>query len=172
MNQEVWQKGIQDSIGQKAFFQENIQNYQWDERVNAFIVKVLDINQLDAARNKLRGQAISQELIEGFNADFKTNAPLAYQTETGLIEYKKHPILSQANITESYQEIEANGHLHLVLLGETIPAGPKKFNETRGLVIKDYQEQLDESLIAELREKYPIEINQKAKEEAFVSLNQ
>lgn len=172
MNQEVWQKGIQDSIGQKAFYQENIQNYQWGDRVNAFIVKVIEINQLEAARNKLKGNSISQELITNFNTDYKTNSPLAYQTETGLIEYKKHPILSQVNLTESYQEIEANGHLHLVLLGEKIPAGPKKFNETRGLVIKDYQEQLDESLIAILREKYPIEINPKAKEEAFVSLNQ
>lgn len=172
MNQEVWQKGIQDSLGQRAFYQKNIQKYQWDDRVNAFIVRVLDINQLDVARNKLKGQTISQELIQDFNTEYKTNAPLAYQTEEGLIEYKKHPILSQANLNESYQEIEANGHLHVVLLGEKIPAGPKKFNETRGLVIKDYQEQLDKSLIAELREKYPIEINSKAKEEAFVSLNQ
>ncbi len=172
MNQEVWQKGIEDSVGQKAFYEENIQNYQWDDRVNAFIVKVLDLNQLDAARNKLMGQVISKELIESFEADYKTNSPLAYQTETGLIEYKKHPILSQANVTESYQEIEANGHLHLAILGERFPAGPKNFNETRGMVIKDYQESLDESLISSLREKYPIEINPKAKEEAFVSLNQ
>ncbi|WP_296698715.1 peptidylprolyl isomerase, partial [Algoriphagus sp.] len=83
MNQEVWQKGIQDSLGQRAFYQKNIQNYQWDDRVNAFIVKVLDINQLEAAKNKLKDQAISKELIEGFNTDFKTNAPLAYQTESG-----------------------------------------------------------------------------------------
>ncbi|MEN2283954.1 peptidylprolyl isomerase [Algoriphagus sp. SE2] len=172
MNQEVWQKGIQDSLGQRAFYEENIQNYQWDDRVNAFIVKVLDINQLEGARTKLKGQTISQDLIQVFNTNYKTKTPLAYQTEDGLIEYKKHPILSQAELTESYQEIEANGHLHIVLLGEKIPAGPKRFNETRGLVIKDYQEQLDKSLIAELREKYPIEINAKAKEEAFVSLNQ
>ncbi|MBB6326155.1 peptidyl-prolyl cis-trans isomerase SurA [Algoriphagus iocasae] len=172
MNQEVWQKGIEDSVGQKAFYEENIQNYQWDDRVNAYVVKVLDITQVDAARNLLKGKEYSQELVESFETEYRTNKPLAYQTENGLIEYKKHLILSQANLNENYQEIEANGHLHLILLGQKSPAGPKKFHETRGLVIKDYQEQLDKALIDELKNKYPVQVNPKAKEEAFISLNQ
>ncbi|MBN7814058.1 peptidylprolyl isomerase [Algoriphagus pacificus] len=172
MNDEVWQKGIEDSVGQKAYFQEHIQDYQWDDRVDAFIVKVLDISQLDPARTKLKGQDLSQDLVQAFNTDYKEKMPLAYQTETGLIEFKKHPILSKANLSESYQEVEADGHLHLILLGQKAPAGPKKFHETRGMVIRDYQEYLDSMLISELREKYPIQVNAKAKEEAFVSLNQ
>lgn len=172
MNKEVWQKGIEDSVGQKTYFQENIQNYQWDDRVNAFIVKILDINQLEEARTRLKTQSFSQDLIDSFESNFKQNYPLAYQTEKGLIEYKKHPILSNVNLEERYQEIEANGHLHLILLGDQIPAGPKKFNETRGLVIKDYQEQLEKNLLQQLKDKYPVEVNPKAKEEAFISLNQ
>lgn len=172
MNQEVWQKGIEDSVGQKEFYQKNIKDYQWEDRVNAFIVKILDMKQLDAAKGKLKDQAFSQELIENFDTNYKTNHPLAYQTEHGLIEYKKHPILSQANMDQNYQEIEANGHLHLVLLGERIPSGPKKFHETRGLVIKDYQDEINENLIEQLKLKYPVQVNPKAKEEAFVSLNQ
>ncbi|MBN3584041.1 peptidylprolyl isomerase [Algoriphagus aestuarii] len=172
MNQEVWQKGIEDSVGQRTYYEENIQNYQWDDRVNAYVVKVLDIAQLDAARNLLKGKEYSQELIANFETEYKTNKPLAYQTENGLIEYNKHPILSKANLDENYQEIETNGHLHLILLGQKSPAGPKKFHETRGMVIKDYQEELDNSLLESLKNKYPVKVNPKAKEEAFISLNQ
>ena len=68
--------------------------------------------------------------------------------------------------------MEVNGHLHIVLIGERMPAGPKKFEETRGLVIRDYQEYLDKNLIETLRKKYPVEINLKAKEETFIALNQ
>lgn len=172
MNQEVWQKGLQDSLGQRSFYQENIQDYQWDERVDAFIVKVLDMNQLNEARAKLRGSTLSTELISSFESEFKSNNPLAYQTESGLLEFNNHPVLSEANLNESYQEIEVNGHLHLIVLGDKLPAGPKDFSETRGLVIRDYQEFLEKSLTDRLKEKYPVQINNKSKEEAFVSLNQ
>jgi len=172
MNEEVWQKGINDSIAQRNFYQSNLDNYQWKDRAKAYIVKVLDMTQLDQARKALVDKSLNPELIEGFESSYKSTNSLAFQTESGIFEYEEHPVLSSADVEKKYQEIEANGHLHLVLLGEIIPAGPKKFEETRGLVIRDYQEYLDERLIAHLRKKYPIKINPKAKEETFVALNQ
>lgn len=172
MNEEVWQKGIIDSLGQVEFYKKNINKYQWKSRVNAFVVKVLDSTQLESARTELSGQPISESLIDKFETDYKTNNPLAYQTESGLMEYQDHPILSKANLQMPYQEIESEGKIHLVLLGEKIPAGPKKFEETRGLVIRDYQDFLDNSLLSKLKSKYPVKINSQVKEEAFIALNQ
>src|SRR5690606_2734061 len=50
MNQEVWEKGITDSVGQVEYFRKNMDRYQWKNRVEAFVVKVLDSSQLDKAR--------------------------------------------------------------------------------------------------------------------------
>lgn len=172
MNEEVWQKGLMDSVTQKSFYESNIQNYQWKDRVNAYIVKVLDMTQLNAARKLLEGKEFSDELISTFESSYESTNSLAYQTESGYIEYNEHPILSKADINATYQELEVNGHLHIVILGEKTSAEPKRFDETRGLVIRDYQEYLDKSLIASLRKKYPIKINPKAKEETFIALNQ
>lgn len=172
MNHEVWQKGLMDSVAQKEYYQKNIQNYQWKERVNAYIVKVLDMTQLDAARKLLQEKTLTDELISSFEQSYESTNSLAYQTETGLIEYSEHPVLSKVDLNANYQEVEANGHLHIVVLGEKTSAGPKKFDETRGLVIRDYQEYLDKSLVESLRKKYPIQINPKAKEETFIALNQ
>jgi peptidyl-prolyl cis-trans isomerase SurA len=172
MNKEVWQKGIEDSVAQKAYFQKNIQKYQWPNRVNAYIVKVLDLSKSGKAKELLANKTLSPELVNSFESYYGENSPLAYQTESGLIAYEKDPVLSKANLDLPYQEIEANGHLHLILLGNKIPAGPKEFEETRGLVIRDFQESLEKELVSELRKKYPVQINNKAKEEAFISLNQ
>lgn len=172
MNDQVWQKGLMDSVAQKAFYEKNIQNYQWKGRVNAYIVKVLDMTQLDAARTLLEGKPLSDELISSFENSYKSTNSLAYQTQSGTIEYSEHPVLSKADMNASYQELEANGHLHIVILGEKINPGPKKFEETRGLVIRDYQEYLDKSLVESLRKKYPITVNSETKEETFVALNQ
>ncbi|MEP0711608.1 MAG: peptidylprolyl isomerase, partial [Algoriphagus sp.] len=172
MNEEVWQKGLMDTVAQKAFYEKNIQNYQWKGRVDTYIVKVLDLTQLDAARMLLKGKPLSDELIASFETSYKSSNTLAFQTESGVLEYSTHPVLSNADINTNYQEIEANGHLHIVLIRDTIPAGPKKFEESRGLVIRDYQAYLDENLIESLRKKYPVKVNPKAKEETFVALNQ
>ena len=63
-------------------------------------------------------------------------------------------------------------NLHLVVVGAKVPPGPMAFEETRGPVIRDYQEYLDKQLIQSLRKKYPIKVNKSVKEEAFIALNQ
>lgn len=172
MNQEVWQKGITDSLGQVDFYKKNIDRYQWKNRVEAFIVKVLDRSQLETARKSLSGNGYNQTMIQAFNANYQANSPLAYQTESGAFEYRDHQVLSKVNLEQSYQEIEVDGTLYLVILGQKFPAEARKFEESRGLVIRDYQEYLDKTLIQSLKSKYPIQINPQVKEEAFLALNQ
>lgn len=172
MNQEVWQKGITDSLGQVEFYRKNITKYQWKNRVQAFLVKVLDRNQLENARKSIRGKGYNQELIQDFESNYKANTPLAFQTDSGIFEYADHEVLSKINLETPYQEIEVDGILYLVVLGQKYSAEPKKFEESRGLVIRDYQEYLDKTLIQALKSKYPIQINPRVKEEAFLALNQ
>ncbi|MFN3999721.1 peptidylprolyl isomerase [Algoriphagus sp.] len=172
MNQEVWQKGINDSIGQVEFFRKNITKYQWKNRVEAYLVKVLDRSQLENARKSLRESGFNTVSIQDFEANYQSNSPLAYQTENGIFEYADHGVLSKVNLDTSYQEIEIDGMLYLVILGQKFPSEPKKFEESRGLVIRDYQEHLDKTLIQALKSKYPIKINPRVKEEAFLALNQ
>ena len=172
MNQEVWQKGITDSLGQVDFYRKNIDRYQWKNRVEAFIVKVLDPTQLENARKSLGGNGYNQALMNEFKANYQANAPLAYQTELGTFEYADHQVLSQANLDQTYQEIKVDNITYLVVLGQKMPAEARKFEESRGLVIRDYQEHLDNTLIQSLKSKYPIQIDPQVKEETFLALNQ
>ncbi|WP_111670868.1 peptidylprolyl isomerase [Algoriphagus litoralis] len=172
MNQEVWQKGITDSLGQVEFYRKNIERYQWKKRVEAFIVKVLDQSQLDNARKALSGNGYNQALISEFNSNYQANAPLAYQTEAGTFEYADHQVLSQVNLDQTYQEVRVDNSTYLVLLGQKFPAESRKFEESRGLVIRDYQEHLDTTLTQSLKSKYPIKVDPQVKEEAFLALNQ
>lgn len=172
MNQEVWEKGIKDSLGQAEYFRKNMGKYQWKNRIEAFVVKVLDPSQLENARKALQGKGYNQALIQDFEANYKANSTLAFQSESGLFEYADHPVLSKIDTQLAYQEIQVEGVLHLVLTGQKLPAESRKFEESRGLVIRDYQEYLDTTLIQTLKSKYPIQINSQVKEEAFLALNQ
>lgn len=172
MNQEVWQKGIMDSIGQRRYYEENQEKYKWKDRLEIFLVKVLDVSKLPFARQKLENASPSQDLANNFSSTLEKEYSLAFQSEYGFMEYEDHPVLSKADIKKGYQEIETNGHLHLVLTGDKKSAEPKAFEETRGLIIRDYQEMLEAQLTQKLKEKYPVRIDQEAKEETFIALNQ
>lgn len=172
MNQEVWQKGISDSLGQVEFFRKNIENYQWKNRVEASIVRVIDQTKLEPARKALQNSGFNPTVFQSFESNYKVNTPLAFTTESGTFEYLDHPVLSKVNLDLPYQEIVVDGNTFLVNLGQKIPSGPRKFEESRGLVIRDYQEYLENTLTQKLKGKYPVQINNTVKEEAFVALNQ
>lgn len=172
MNQEVWQKGIADSLGQVEFYRKNINNYQWKNRVDAFVVRVIDATKLESARKALQNTGFNPSAIQAFEADYKTSSPLAFTTEIGTFEYQDHPVLSKANLDLPYQELVLEGATFLITLGQKTPSGARKFEESRGLVIRDYQEYLENALTQKLKGKYPIQINNTVKEEAFVALNQ
>jgi peptidyl-prolyl cis-trans isomerase SurA len=65
-----------------------------------------------------------------------------------------------------------DGAYYLIILGKKFPSEPRKFEESRGLVIRDYQDYLDKTLMDSLKSKYPIQINAQVKENTFLTLNQ
>ena len=171
-NQEVWQKGLNDSIGQQEFYKNNLQNYQWKTRVQAYLVKVNDASKLDNARKYLQNKAFNPDNFALFEADYRANFPTAYVIESGTFENESHPILSKVDLTQAYQELVVDGATYILSVGKIYPPGPRKFEEARGLVIRDYQEFLDQALSKRLKEKYPIQVNSGVKEKAFAALNQ
>ena len=169
-NQEVWQKGLNDSLGQQGFFEKNTQKYQWKGRVQAYLTKVIDASKLENARKFLQNKGFDTDSFAAFEADYRSNYPDAYATESGTFEYEAHPILSKVDLNTPYQELVIEGTSYVLVVGKVYPPGPRKFEEARGLVIRDYQEFLDQALTKRLKEKYPIQINAGVKEKTFEAL--
>jgi peptidyl-prolyl cis-trans isomerase SurA len=169
-NQEVWQKGLNDSLGQQAFFEKNTQKYQWKGRVQAYLTKVNDASKLENARKFLQNKGFDTDSFAAFEADYRSNYPDAYATESGTFEYETHPILSKVDLKTPYQELVIEGTSYVLVVGKVYPPGPRKFEEARGLIIRDYQEFLDQALTKRLKEKYPIQINAGVKEKTFEAL--
>ena len=75
--------------------------------------------------------------------------------------------MSKADLSKSFQEIKLDNKTYFVVVGEKLGPGPKKFEDTRGKVIQDYQEYLDKNLIANLKENYTIQVNEAEKQKIF-----
>jgi peptidyl-prolyl cis-trans isomerase SurA len=167
-NQEVWQKGINDSLGQVQYYTQNLQDYQWKNRIEGYLVKINDGTKLEGARKVLQNKAYDSA---AFEASLTSTSPEAYTIESGTFEYEVHPLLSKVDLSKTYQELQHEGSTYLIALGKSLPAGPKKFEEVRGPVIRDYQAQLEKKLNERLKAKFPVQVNTAVKEKVFAALN-
>lgn len=167
MNDQVWQKAIDDSLGQISFYQENIGKYQWNERTQALILTMAKEESIPAVRKFLADKKYQSNLVDRLENTFLINNPLAFTISEGIFEWQQHPILKNADMSKNFQELKLENKTYLIVLGEKVMPGPKKFEETRGKVIQDYQEFLDKKLISTLKEKYAVQINEAEKQKLF-----
>ncbi|MDN3687213.1 peptidylprolyl isomerase [Cyclobacterium jeungdonense] len=170
MNNEVWQKAVDDSLGQRYYFQGNRETYRWEERLPALILKADAGKDLSEVKSWLSAQPYSEELEEKVKERFLREDPLKFTHEQGVFEISKKEILSKLNPDQSFHTITKNGETILVVTGKKIPAKLKAFEETRGKLIQDYQQFLEKNLLATLRKTYTIQINEDEKETTYREL--
>ena len=163
--EKVWNAASQDSAGLYAFWDANKENYMWPDRVEA-VTYSCESEKVAKKVTKMLAKGTTTAEIE---TKFNEESELAVVADTG--KYAKG-----ANAAIDATPWEAGSvattvvdeRFIVVKVIEVIPSAPKELMEARGLVISDYQKELEEDWIAELKEKYTVTIN----EEVFRSLEQ
>ncbi|MEO0334348.1 MAG: hypothetical protein AAF223_22190, partial [Bacteroidota bacterium] len=166
MEQKVWSKAVEDSVGLKQYFGNHRESYRWKERVEATILDAQDQTILDDALQKLGGisEPLNDEAILEVESLFNKDNPLAFQIHQGKYERGEErtsveAVIDQVNWEKGSYSREENGRFYHILIHDVLPPKLKELNEIRGIVIADYQNELDQQWITTLREKYPVEIN-------------
>ncbi len=90
----------------------------------------------------------------------KENA-LRLEVTEGLFEKQAQPVLAKVDFKKGDYTVEENGRMYYVIVEEIEPARVKKIDETRGVVISDYQQFLEKEWITELRKKYEFNTDEK-----------
>ncbi|WP_234364013.1 peptidylprolyl isomerase [Lunatibacter salilacus] len=169
MNDLVWQKAINDSVGQRTYYEEHLDRYYWQERVPSLVVKITQPQNEEIS--KLRGYLQNKEYEKGLEKvlqeTFLERFPLLFTLEDRLVETTENPIFQDLDLSKNFHEKMVNGIRYFILTGDKLPEGSKEFEETRGKVIQDYQTYLDETLINKLKEKYSIKINEGEKNRIY-----
>lgn len=167
MNEKVWQKALMDSAGQIVFYEQNKENYKWKERVETLLVTIGQEESLPGVRRFLKDKVYKKDLADRLENTFLLDNPLAFTMDEGIFEIESHPILSKADISKQNQELKLDNKIYFILLGEKKSAEPKKFMETRGKLIQDYQEFLDQELVASLKNNYTIQVYEDEKQRVY-----
>lgn len=153
METEVWNKAMIDSVGLEAFYDKNKKkNYKLAEHVvvRRFVSK--DSAVLQSVSTQL--DKTNSELDSLFNSQ----EPLTLQTFEEKIEQGKNQWLDDHWAVGS--SIQSGKNYFTLWHVESIqPDGYKPLAEIKGLVISDYQQELEKQWLKALSKKYPMKLN-------------
>jgi peptidyl-prolyl cis-trans isomerase SurA len=161
MEKEVWNKAMEDSVGQRNYFLQNASKYKAGERMAGKIYNTGGKNNLEILKDMLTS---GDEGVAEFIAVNKI------RVDSGAFEQKDRMILGKITWAPGTYTAEHNGVQYLIVIDKILPPGDQTFEEARASVISDYQTFLEDSWIRELKRKFEVKVEKKAKKRAFSQL--
>jgi len=156
----IWERSEKDSIGLNEFYMANKNKYVWKERGELTIASCTSLDKAKLIKKRLK----KGESLEKIKEKVNDGATIHVLFSNGTLENgsRKLPVdyVMKVGVSEIYNE-EQNQYT-IIRLDRLIPPANKELNETRGEVVNDYQNYLEQNWVKGLREKYKIEIDNSA----------
>jgi peptidyl-prolyl cis-trans isomerase SurA len=158
MEREVWNKAAQDSTGLMEYYEEHKLKYQWKPRVEVIIASSADKKELKGIDKHLLNKN-SLDQLKAYLMDKGSDVIIT----SDLYEIDAPVLPEDLRIRKNEVSIyDHNESYHLIKVLDVLPAGPKTFEEIKGEVTSDYQNQIEEDWMDGLKERFPVWINQEA----------
>ncbi len=158
MERNIWSKAPMDSAGLAGYYNKNKTKYKWAPSVSAIIFNCSDSSVAGEAWNMMKKDPFKwKQYMDGFNG-----TALA---DSGRFEYAQLPIADknglQAGVITPVIINGNDGSASFCYILQNFPnVGQRSFDEAKGLVINDYQQQMEEKWIEQLKKKYPVKVNE------------
>jgi peptidyl-prolyl cis-trans isomerase SurA len=153
MEQEVWNKAKNDSIGIQRFYDSNSDKYFSDAQVEVEII---------ATSNKKQAKKINKQLNKGVAvSDLSEAYPEAIFSAKEWKKTSSSSLPQKLDVTKKNTSLYEHNNQHLIIrIHDYKPSQKQGLEEVRGRIISDYQEELEKEWIASLKEKYEVQINE------------
>lgn len=159
MENEVWNKAVEDTLGLQNYYEANKESYMWNDRVRAMVVTCHNRGDVEQIKNMMRND-IEIDSLRSFIKENKVKATARvafYQKgdnvnvdatqwiENGMAEYA-------SSVDNSTQ---------IIKILEVRKPEPKTFREAKGLITSAYQVELEAEWLEQLRDKFDVKIDEK-----------
>ena len=163
---KVWRKAVEDTTGLEQFYNDNQSKFMADERVKVteYISEKRDI--INQVERLLAAGNSEREIDSIVNKTSALNCRIRTQTyEKGKGDKEAVMFGKKAGFRSAVTEY--GKAWRVLVLEENIPAGQKSFDDAKSECITLYQNHLEEEWLAELKDKYPVNVNEKILETLF-----
>ena len=158
MEKEIWTKSKTDSLGLKSFYDKNLKNYQWKNRLDVTILSSTKLDIIKKAQKYLKNDKSVDFIKEKLNIK---DGAVNIMSKVGVFEEGNEALPKNLQFETGISEILKDGEYYFVTkVNATLPAGPKELDQCRGKAINDYQQYLEENWVKDLKNEFKVEVNQ------------
>jgi len=156
MERNIWGKASADVNGLQKYYNENKGKYLWNASANIIVFNCSGKAIAEEARTAVLNGKDWKKVAEESNNNI--------QADSGRFELTQVPVVIDSKTAAGYvSEIvvsPVDGNTSFIKLIHHYDANlQRSFDEAKGMVINDYQNILEEKWIGELKNKYPVKIN-------------
>ncbi len=157
MEKNIWGKASNDTAALKKLYAENKNKYLWAASVDIVLFNCVNKPIAEEARAALKKGTDWKKIMDESNNNI--------QADSGRFETAQLPIVFDAKtpvgtITEATVSNIDNNSSFIKFIRYYNAGLQRNFDESKGLVINDYQNLLEDKWIADLKNKYPIKVNE------------
>ena len=141
--------------------------YQWKNRAEVLIASSTKESVAKEAKKLLKNEKTPDFIKENLNTKDVVNVMIKKEMyEEGSDNFPKN-VKFKTGISEVYKD----GEFYFVnKVIKTLPAGTKTLDETRGKVINDYQQFLEDNWVSDLKKEFKVTINKDVFEKLKTSM--
>jgi len=156
MEKEVWNAASKDTVGLKAFYEKNKDNYMWKERVDAVILSSADEDIAKKAMELLK----KGKSIESIEAKLNKGDAQNVISTNGVFELGDQVLPENFEFKNGVSKVyKHNDSYHVFMVNAVISKSHKSLEGARGKIVSDYQNQIESDWIKSLNERYKVKIN-------------
>jgi peptidyl-prolyl cis-trans isomerase SurA len=160
MQREVWGPAQSDSAALANYFEKNRSKYNWKPSVDAVIFYAGDMTTAKTFSNELKKSPSSwHDLVTKYEEKIAADSS---RFELAQVPNPAKQVLQPGTITASLLNKADNTASFAYIIRNHNNTEPRSFADARGLVINDYQIEVERNWVEQLKKKYPVVVNEKA----------
>lgn len=157
MERNVWSKAANDSVGLKKYYDAARSKYVWDASASVLLFNAQSTEAAKEAQAALKSGKNWKDIAEQSEGRIQADSG---RYEINQLQLPEGTAAAPGTTTQP-QLNETDNTASFIQILQIYPAGQQRsFDEARGLVINDYQTELEEKWVTALKIKYPVKVNE------------
>lgn len=156
MEKEIWNFATKDTIALKKYYEAHKSNYFWKDRVDVIMATAAKQDDIEKVKALMQKDLSEEDIGKQLNTDGEQKVIFT----KGLMETDHQSLPKNLEMMEGVSKIYNNNDAyHVMMINKVIPAANKTYEEAKGKVISDYQNNIEENWLKSLNERYKVIVN-------------
>jgi len=157
MENEIWKAGSTDSIGLQEYYKANKENYFFNKRIDAVVASSANIDDINNVAKLMKQGKSPEQIKESININDEVHVIFT----SAKMDANHQAITKDFEFKEGLSDVLMHNDAYIVVdVKEVLPKSLRSFEEAKGKVVSDFQDNKEINWLKALREKYKVEINQ------------